>query len=195
MCSENDFQSSTAEAENPAEFNLIDLSTDSIPTSNQDKWNVTDYFGFSSNVRTSTKNMVDASSMAKNPLELDIIDNQACLIPESVHKQTDHSKSMNAVRKYVNKMRREEGILEGNRENVTNTPARPLPESIPVQRCSNIILNPSASDEVTVEMKMNECPYFGQLVFDKNDFYENAKHLCTETEFKDLDALHFSGSE
>lgn len=94
-----------------------------------------------------------------NLMESDVNHHQACLIPEPVHMHTNHTKSMNAVRKYVNNFKK-----DGLRTR-PNTPLN-IPALIPIRRVSHILPESHINDRATIEMSMNANSDFGHLGLD-----------------------------
>lgn len=161
-----------------------------IGRTNEEKWSLGDCFGFSSNTSATTINMNCSLSTSDNIMESDVNHDQACMIPEPVHMDTNHTKSMNAVRKYVNNIRKEERILG---EGLRTYPIIPLniPALIPIQRVSHILPKSYINDPATIEMSMNANSDFGHMGFD-DEIRDVYSHVEPESEF-DFH-LHFSDS-
>lgn len=87
---------------------------------------------------------------------------------------------MNAVRKYVNNIRKEERILEEGLR-TPNTPLN-IPALIPIRRVSHTLPKSCVNEPGTIEMSMNVNSDFGHLGFD-DEIRDNSTHVEPELEF------------
>lgn len=184
----------------PMIFDLIDLSEDlsmsnstsfggDIGQTIEKEWSVEDCFGFSSNTSATTTSMDRSLATFDNLMESDVNYDRACLIPEPVHMHTNHTKSMNAIRKYVNSFRKEERILEDGLRTCPKTPLN-IPALIPIRGFSHILSESHIDDPETIEMSINARSDFGRLGFDDEIRNEQVESQ-SEFDFH----LHFSYSE